>query len=265
LREPYDGDVTPPKESEAADTDALAAGPADGSSLVQIYDLLVATDGFDAFLGDLATLARDAVSGDLSCGVTVLRDGRYVTAASSDQRANVLDEAQYDVGHGPCLHALETCEEVYVADFEESGRWPAYAMQAKAHGLRSSLSLPITVDERAAGALNLYRFDDSGIPPEQQETARRFAAEATRALVLAVRQARQLQVNADLQAAMSSRRVIDQAIGIVMAQNRCPSEEAFEVLKRASQHRNVKLRQVAADIVVSVSGRPPTTESGFRA
>ena len=257
--------MTPPEPSSDDAIESLAAGPDDGSSLVQIYDLLVETDEFDAFLGDLATLARDAVDGDLSCGVTVLRDGQYVTAGSSDRRADVLDEAQYEVGYGPCLHALETSEEVYVPDFDENGRWPAYALEAKSHGLRSSLSVPIVVDDRSAGALNLYRFDEGGISDEQLETARRFVQEANRALVLAIRQARQLQVNNDLQIAMGSRRVIDQAIGIIMAQNRCTADEAFEVLKRASQHRNTKLRQVAADVVTSVSGEPPTSDAEFRA
>ena len=63
---------------------------------------------------------------------------------------------------------------------------------------------------------------------------------------------------------MASRRVIDQAIGVIMAQNRCTGDEAFEVLRRASQHRNVKLRQIAADVVTSVSGQPPPDDAGFR-
>jgi GAF domain-containing protein len=253
--------------SEAAGSpgvEVLAAGPQDGSSLVEIYDLLVSTNEFEAFLGDLASLARDAIAGDLSCGVTVLRDGRYVTAASSDQRPVVLDEAQYDVGYGPCLHALETSDEIYVPDFDQNTRWPEYTLQAKAHGLCSSLSVPITVDDHAAGALNLYRFDEGGISEQEQATARRFAEEAGRAMLLAIRQARQLQVNEDLHSAMASRRVIDQAIGVIMAQNRCTVEEAFGVLRRASQHRNIKLRQLAADVVTSVSGQPPSDDAEFR-
>nr|CAA9355832.1 MAG: hypothetical protein AVDCRST_MAG46-2904 [uncultured Nocardioidaceae bacterium] len=251
-------------EGGTGPVEGLTAGPHDGSSLVQIYDLLVATDEFEAFLADLATLMRDAVAGDLSCGITVLRDGRYVTAGSSDKRALVLDEAQYDVGYGPCLHSLEVSEVVYVPDFSQNARWPEYSVQAKGHGLCSSLSIPITVDDHAAGALNLYRFDQGGISDLEQTTARRFAEEASRAMRLAIRQARQLQINEDLQSAMASRRVIDQAIGAIMAQNRCTVDQAFEVLRRASQHRNIKLRQVAADLVRSVSGQPPAEDAGFR-
>lgn len=246
------------------DVKALAAGSSDGSSLIEMYDLLVATDEFEAFLSELASLARDAIAGDLSCGVTVLRDGRYVTAASSDRRALVLDEAQYDVGYGPCLHALETSDEVYVPNFTQNARWPQYSVQARGHGLCSSLSVPIIVDDSAAGALNLYRFDEGGISEAQQATARRFADEASRAMLLAIRQARQQQVNEDLHNALGSRRVIDQAIGVIMAQNRCTVDEAFDVLRRASQHRNIKLRDVAANVVTSVSGQPPTTDPGFR-
>jgi len=242
----------------------LAPSPSDGASLVQIYDLLIAGAGFEEFLGDLATLARDHIDGDLSVGVTVLRDGRYVTAASSDGRALELDEVQYDAGYGPCLHSLETCSEVYVPDFELESRWPDYTRRVKASGLKASLSVPVTVDERAAGALNVYRFDAAEIGEAQRADAQRLAAEAGRAMVLAVRQARQLQVNADLQSAMASRRVIDQAIGVIMAQNRCRADEAFAVLRQASQHRNTKLRQVAADVVTSVSGQPPSGDADFR-
>jgi hypothetical protein len=131
-------------------------------------------------------------------------------------------------------------------------------------GLRSSLSLPLVVDDRASGCLNLYRFSGSGLSDEAKTTARRFAAEVSRAMVLAVRQARQLRLNDDLQTAMGTRRVIDQAIGVVMAQNRCTSDEAFGLLRLASQHRNVKLRQVATDIVTSVSGEAPTVDAHFR-
>jgi len=216
-------------------------------------------------LADLATLARESIPGDLSVGITVLRDGRYATAASSDGRADVLDEAQYQVGHGPCLHSLETCEELYVPDFALEGRWPDYSVRAKTHGLRASVSLPISVDDQAAGALNVYRFDAPGIEEAERASARRIADEASRAMLLAVRQARQLQLTEDLRTAMGSRRVIDQAIGVIMAQNRCTSDEAFAVLRRASQHRNIKLRQVAADVVTSVSGQPPSADAEFRA
>jgi GAF domain-containing protein len=265
-----DGGQLSVADATARDTDdvaATAAGPSDpenAGSLAQIYDLLIATDGFEAFLHELATLASQTLGGDLSCGITMLRDGRYVTAASSDGRATALDETQYDAGYGPCLHALETNEEMLIADADEEGRWPLYLGRARAQGLRSSISLPIVVDDKAVGALNIYRFDPEPLGQPDQEAARRFVDEARRALTLALRQARQLELNTDLQAAMTSRRVIDQAMGVIMAQNRCSPEEAFTLLRRASQSRNVKLREVAAGVVSSVSGHAASEDTDFR-
>lgn len=70
-------------------------------------------------------------------------------------------------------------------------------------------------------------------------------------------------MSAHLQAALASRAVIDQAVGIIMGQNRCTVDEAFEVLRAISQNRNVKLRDIAADMVTAVSGQPPTDKPRF--
>jgi len=250
--------VAPPGRPFA---DTLLPGDA---SMTRLQDLLLGTEVLQDFLRDLTGLAAEAVGDDISCGVTVLLDGRYSTPASSDERANRLDELQYAADLGPSLHALRTVTEVHLVDLGTETGWPAYVTRAAELGLRSSLSLPLVVDDRATGALNLYRFSGSGFSDEEQRTARRFAAEVSRAMVLAIRQARQLRLNDDLQTAMGTRRVIDQAIGVVMAQNRCTSEEAFGLLCQASQHRNVKLRQVATDIVTAVSGEAPTVDTHFR-
>ncbi len=91
-----------------------------------------------------------------------------------------------------------------------------------------------------------------------------FGAEASRALRLAVRLSDQVQLTSQLETAMASRSVIDQAIGIIMGQNRCSPTEAFEILRRASNHRNVKLREIAGEIVTRLGGEPSdpaTTQS----
>ena len=84
-----------------------------------------------------------------------------------------------------------------------------------------------------------------------------FAACAAGALALAARQASYAALTDQLRAALASRSVIDQAIGIIVAQERCPAAQAFAILRTASQKRNVKLREIARDIVTSVSGAPP--------
>ncbi|ALU39680.1 hypothetical protein AS188_07860 [Kocuria flava] len=76
---------------------------------------------------------------------------------------------------------------------------------------------------------------------------------------LAVRLARHHDTEADLQAAMASRTTIDLAVGIVMGQNRCTQEKTFEILRAASSHRNVKLRELVADLVAQVGKGPAST------
>jgi AmiR/NasT family two-component response regulator len=111
------------------------------------------------------------------------------------------------------------------------------------------------------GALNIYATTPRAFGPAEQLVAGRFADEASRALALAVRLAERAEMSEHLQNALTSRAVVDQAIGIVMGQNRCTADEAFEVLRTISQNRNVKLRDVAAGMVAAVSGRPPTDGS----
>jgi AmiR/NasT family two-component response regulator len=91
-----------------------------------------------------------------------------------------------------------------------------------------------------------------------------FAGHCAAALALSLRQADQAQVQLQLREAMASRTVIDQAMGILMAQQRCTADEAFETLRAASQHRNRKLRGVAADIIIRVSGQPPRSAGPFQ-
>ena len=84
-----------------------------------------------------------------------------------------------------------------------------------------------------------------------------FAANAAGAVAVAVKLADQTQMSEDLHGALASRAVIDQATEIIMAQQRCGAAAAFDILRRASQNRNVKVRDLAAEIVSNVGGAPP--------
>lgn len=144
---------------------------------------------------------------------------------------------------------------VLVEDLVVEERWGEYRAAVLAHGVRSSLSLPLT--DGAPGALNFYATRPRAFGETEREYAQRFAAEASRALTLANRMARQGELTTQLKAALASRTTIDQAIGVIMGQNRCDADHAFGLLRAASQNRNVKLRTVAAEIVAAVSGKPP--------
>ena len=236
-----------------------------GSAVAELLQLLLATQDITDFLDELATLTTKVLPGELSCGITMRRGRGVTTMASSDTRASQVDEIQYSHNEGPCLHSLATGEVIVVDDLASDDRWGGYQMPALGHGVRASLSLPLHTEREVVGALNIYATRAGTFGPPEQVVGGRFADEASRALTLAVRLAEHSEMSAHLQAALASRAVIDQALGIIMGQNRCTPDEAFEVLRTTSQNRNVKLRDIAAAIVTSVSGepsQPPVFEVG---
>ncbi len=116
---------------------------------------------------------------------------------------------------------------------------------------------PLTAEGKHIGALNLYATIPEAFGPAETRRAESFAANATGAIALAVRQAASADLTSQLRAALASRAVIDQALGVIMAQERCTHDQAFAVLRSASQNRNIKLHDIAAEIVTSVSGEVP--------
>jgi GAF domain-containing protein len=182
-------------------------------------------------------------------GITMLVDGKPSTGVFTNPEAPEIDEAQYSSGQGPCLDAFHHQRVNRIDSTADDQRWPEFAKMAHAHGILATLSVPVTARGESLGALNLYShtaeaFDDHSI--DRVET---FARQA--AIVLANAQvywdARQL--NENLQQAMATRATIDYAIGIVMAGGGRSPDEAFQVLVRASQRENRKLRTIAEEIV----------------
>lgn len=224
---------------------------------VELQQLLLDTEDLSEFLNDLARYAADTVAPMLSCGITLERDGNPLTAAGSDALAFNLDEIQYGHHDGPCLNAMRHGAIVHIRDLATDDRWGAYRLDALAHGIVSALSIPLNASPGARGALNLYASEAEVFDADRRAVAEGLADEASRALRLAIRLADQAQLSRHLETAMASRSVIDQAIGIIMGQNRCASAEAFEILRRASNHRNTKLRDIASEIVTRISGHPP--------
>ncbi|MGH3613025.1 MAG: GAF and ANTAR domain-containing protein [Pseudonocardia sp.] len=242
--------------------DPVAPSPA-GAAAAELQQLLLSTQDVDGFLQELAHLTVNTLPGGLSCGITVRRDHRPTTVASSDARASQVDEVQYQHDQGPCLTSLSTGEVVLIDDLSRDERWGAYRTPALAHGVRSSLSLPLRADDTVIGALNIYAPHPSAFGPPERQVGEKFAEEASRALTLAVRMAECAEMSEHLQSALASRAVIDQALGIVMAQTRCTADQAFDTLRTISQNRNVKLREIAEEMIAAVSGQPPPGTARF--
>ncbi|MEU0051824.1 GAF and ANTAR domain-containing protein [Streptomyces sp. NPDC006184] len=228
------------------------------SVLPDLTSLLLSTDSVERFLQALADRAPGLAPAVQGVGITLERQGRPLTVVSSGVGASDLDEAQYGQDDGPCLQSLRTGEEVEVADMLDEERWGPYPAYAAACGTRSSLSLPIAAHTHTAGALNLYSPKAFGFADADLTGLRALAAQATGAIALAQRIADAQQYADDLRTAMESRAVIDQAIGVIMGRQRCRAEEAFDLLRTASQRRNIKLRDLCRELLTGVGGGPPS-------
>ena len=240
--------------------------PADELNLAAAYGqlqaLLLETEDITGFLEQLAVLSA-AVVPATACGITMRGERDAFTVASSHQLALDADEIQYGRGQGPCLSAMNTGERVLVTELAEDDRWPEYRTYATARGIASSLSLPLVVSGQTVGALNLYgdkpqQFDEDAI-----RRADAFSRQSATALTIMMRHDSQLTLSNQLRAAIESRAIIDQAIGIIMAQRHCNATDAFGALRQVSQHRNVKLNVVAAELIATASGHPPQPPRPF--
>ncbi len=223
-------------------------------ALSELQQLLLDTQNITEFLDELARYAADTIGRGLSCGITMDRDGGPLTVASSDAHARTLDEVQYDHHDGPCLTAMRSRATVTITDLAADDRWGTYRVDALAHGIGSALSIPISAGPGVRGALNLYATQTNRFNANQRSRAEALGTEASRTLRLALRVTDQVQLTHNLETAMASRSVIDQALGVIMGQNRCTATDAFDILRAASNHRNIKLRDVANEIVTRVSG-----------
>ena len=228
----------------------------------QLHELVLSSSDVEDFLDGLARVSARSLSepGDeILCGITLLRQRKAATVASSSPAAQAMDEIQYTFGDGPCMTASREQKTVHVEDLDIDGRWPQYAATVRGHGFRSILALPFVLEGETRAALNLYshrpgRFDDRA-----RELARDFVHQTSMALRLAVRFAHSSETAANLKASLETRTAIDVAVGIIMAQNRCSQVEAFELLKSASSARNVKLHVVASGVVESLGQGPTRT------
>ncbi|MGW5132669.1 GAF and ANTAR domain-containing protein [Streptomyces sp. NPDC004135] len=221
-----------------------------------VMEWLLETESLEDFLQSLAEAALELSHAE-GTGVTIEREHRPLTVASAGPPAPKLDERQYGQDDGPCLQAARTGEEVIVRDMLAETRWGDYPAYAAACGIRSSVSLPIAARTHTVGALNLYggparAFDDADL-----SALRSLAAQATGAIALAQRIADAEAFADQMQTAMRSRGVIDQAMGVVMGQRGCTADEAFAILRSASQHRNLKLRDLCTELITNLTGHRP--------
>lgn len=187
-------------------------------------------------------------------GISLVERGRITSPASSDDIPRRVDEIQSEVGEGPCVDAIREHEIFTTGDLPGEARWPRFSPRAHAEtGVRSVLSIRLFVEEDTMGALNLYSTGADAFDESDVALGSVFAAHAAVAMLAARRQQ-------TLEEKAASRDVIGRAKGILMARSGVTDEQAFEMLKAASQRMNVKLRDVAQQVADQRPAPPAPTE-----
>jgi hypothetical protein len=183
----------------------------------------------------------------------ILREGRTLaTAASSDPRGTRLDTAQRTLGAGPALRVLAPDGPTWV-DAGDRSAWEAFASRAERLGVGGFLSFGLIVQQAHGGdrlgSLNLYGAEEAAFDEAAHDIALMVAAHLT-IVVAAERERTALdQREQRMRVALSSRDVIGQAKGILMERQQLSADDAFDILRRASQRTNTRLQRVAEGIV----------------
>jgi len=194
-------------------------------------------------LRSITGAAHQVITGVNHSSVSVITvDGRFETLAATDPVVLRSDALQYEYGEGPCVLAARSGDDVVALDVGSDLRWPRYGPEAIRLGLVAQAALPLQLEARTWGALNLYSMNRGEMDEISLETGRLLAS--TAAIMLGL--TRRVE---SLQTALESRSIIGQAIGITMATDHVDEGHAFAALVRTSQSSNTKLREVARRIV----------------
>lgn len=203
----------------------------------------------DETLQTIAEVARESIPGIDHVGISeVHKDGQVETRAAAGDLVQTLDDLQYSLSEGPCVDSLHESNVVLAPNIRNDRRWPRYVPQAVELGLKSQLAVKLYLDSAGTiGRLNLYSTLSEELHPEAETLADVFAAHAAIALDHA-------HERETLNEALQTRKVIGQAIGLLMERYQMNEDRAFAFLVRASSHANTKLRDIAQELVDEANG-----------
>ncbi|MCA1190984.1 MULTISPECIES: GAF and ANTAR domain-containing protein [unclassified Saccharopolyspora] len=173
------------------------------------------------------------------------RGRRAETLSVTHELVTRSDQIQVDLGEGPCLDAAQHREQAYrISDMTSTPHWPRYAAKARDLGIGSMMGFLLYTEEDELGALNLYSSRPAAFTEHSELIGWIMASHAAVAFSSA-------RVDSQLHAAVATRQLIGEAIGIVMERYKISEDQAFDVLRTSSQHGNVKLRDVAEQVTTT--------------
>ena len=223
--------------------DLLAAFTEFADTLVADYDVV-------EFLHRLAERCVEILDVSEAGIMLADRDGTLCYIASSSERMRLIELFELQHDEGPCLDAFRTGVAVHSSTTDGANeRWPNFAAHASDVGFQSMSALPMRLRNDVIGALNLFSTTPEPLGPEDQQVAQALADVAT----IGILQERALSdgqvVTTQLQAALTSRVVIEQAKGIVSEHNHVSVDDAFKALRSYARNHNRLLGQTAGEII----------------
>src|SRR5947209_7007475 len=213
----------------------------------------------EEILEQVVHIAKQTLPMSRDVSITLIGDDKAKTVGYTAPIAIAWDERQYEDEAGPCVDAAASGQLVSITDIDGESRWPQFADSAKEEGIHSSLSVPLPVQRQVTGALNFYAAEAEAFDTDAIRLAQTFAAHAAVAVANAQLYESTAELARQMQEAMATRAVIEQAKGIIMRDRNCAPDDAFNVLVRLSQESHLKLRDVAQRLVdhVAAGGTPP--------
>jgi transcriptional regulator with GAF, ATPase, and Fis domain len=218
-------------------------------SLASLSMLATGQLALEDSLTQVAGFAVRAIPGADGAGLTLLEADRADTIVSTADFVTKVDKIQYSLGEGPCISAASEGHTFWSGSLGGEQRWPRFGPRVARLGVHSVLSLPLLTPDGVLGAMNVYAHSKAVFDERAVNIGELFAVPAAIAVQNALVLAQAKRLASNLQAALISRAVIDQAMGIVMSRTGCNAEEAFDRLRTRSQTEHVKVSAVAQSVV----------------
>jgi GAF domain-containing protein len=235
-------------DSQQQDADLAA-------SLSELARLSAGRVGLIELLTRVAAMAVQAIPGADGAGLTLLEPHHADIIVKSTDFVRQIDEIQYSIGQGPCISAAESGTTMRSGSLGGDARWPRFGPRAGRLGVHSVLSLPLMTPGGVVGAMNVYAHAKDAFDDRAEELGELFAVPAAISVLNAQILSQSQRLTTQLKAALISRPVIDQAIGILRSRSGDTAAEAFHRLQLISQHEHVKLSVVASRIVEEAAAR----------
>lgn len=220
-----------------------------GQTFVTLADTLVSGFDLDELLYNLASTCVTLLPVDAAGILLASPAGALQVVGSSDERLRLLELFELQNEAGPCLDCYRSGEAVSEPDLAASSRWPQFAERAVREDFRAVDALPMRLRDHVIGALNLFRHDPGGVPRDDLDVAQALADVATIGLIQERLLREQRLVAEQLQAALQSRVVIEQAKGIVAEQGSTTVDQAFARIRHHARVRNVTISDLARRII----------------